>query len=171
MDESSRTFEGSTKLSPALRGDLPPAVVQWTTAAFSAWHLERITRLLGILLILASGIGIATGKNSLALFAGALMIVLVIPRLLPVTYRLTGEGIYQSVLGHRRFKPWSDFRSAEVRNEILRLTPRPRLTRGRMRMVLSIPLNSADGTVSDQIEEVVPYRLRSPMQQDASSRD
>ncbi len=171
MDESSRTFEESTQLSPALRGDLPPAVVQWKTAAFSAWHLERITRLFGILLIFTSGIGIATGKNSLALFAGALMIMLVIPRLLPVTYRLTGEGIYQSVFGHRRFKPWSDFRSAEVNNEILRLTSRSRLTRGRMRMVLSIPLNSADGTVSDQIEDVVPYRLRSPIQQGASSQD
>ena len=171
MNESNKTIEGSTQLSPVLRGDPPPATVQWTTVTFSAWHLERITRLLGILLIITSGTGIATGKNSLALFAGALMIMLVIPRLLPVTYRLTGEGIYQSVFGHRRFKPWSDFLSADVSNEILRLTSRPRLTRGRMRMVLSIPLNSADGTVSDQIEDVVPYRLRSPIQQGASSQD
>jgi len=168
MDEISKTLEASTQLSPPMRGDPPPVVVHWTTAAFSTWHLPRITRLLGILLILASGIGIATGKNSLALFAGALMIMLVIPRLLPATYRLTGEGIYQSVFGHRRFKSWSDFRSAEISNEILRLTSRPRLTRGRMRMVLSIPLKSADGTVSDQIEHIVPYRLRSHIHQDTS---
>lgn len=160
MDDSSRTLEGSTQATPPLKSGIATTPLEWTASFPETWNVQWAGRLLGLFLIFIGAVGMVTEKAALAAFAGMMVVLLLSPRFLPVTYRLSSEGIRQNSLGRSRFKPWSDFQSAELCGRALQLTPKQSFFRGRSRIVLSIPLGQIDD-VFEKLQRLMPLRLTS----------
>ena len=164
MDDINPTPDGSTKATTAIRSTATATPLEWKC---SLSNFGRGIKQLGLLLIVAGSVGLITGKISLAILAGLMLALVTLRSLLPVSYRLSNEGIERKTLGYHQFKPWSDFQAAYLNHEMLQLALKNSPFKGQTQWIVRIPLTEKASVIYENLQELMPFPLEAALEEKA----
>ncbi len=163
-DQTPNHSAPSIKTTTAILPGLAATPLRWNVSFRFFWRkfddqLGYGFRTAGMLLLVISSVILITGKGWLAILVTFFFLLIVGHILVPATYRLDSDGIERTVFGRRRFKPWSEFESAQTNDLILQLYPKKPFSGGRYRATLCIPLCKDGSTSCEKLQQLIPLRV------------
>ena len=132
--------------------------IQWTCRKVVPGN-GNLYPLLGSILLVAGLVALITGKEYLAVFAGAAIAAVCWREWLPVSYQVDQDGIRQTVLRISRFKPWALIASIQFHRNTMELQIRPLKWKTRSERPIWIPMGEQHLKIRERLRTLVPHLI------------